>query len=199
MKSPTGAGVSRKHQPYGGSYEPDLNLLRPDILGLLEEGERRASLIRTVFVCAALGVWLMVGMKVWEIGVIVQERRPDELEIARVSQEIDAVQLQLNEVPRAVREAREDISKQVNWARRIGEIRDLAPGGSVFGLYSVNKDAGVQLSGVVREPSVYAELLDSLSKTQFVTSIKSASLVVSKSGGYEFRISITTLPDNVKD
>ncbi len=197
MRTP--AGATQKNRPYGGSQEPDLNLLRPDIRGLLEEGERRASLIRTGFVCAALGAWLLVGMRIWEIGIIVQERRPDELEIVRLSEEIDAVQLQLNQVPRAVRQAREDISAQVNWADRMSEIRSLAPSGCVFGVYSVHKDASVQLSGVVRDPSAYAQVLDSLSKTRFVTSIKSASLVASKLGGYEFRISLTTLPANSKD
>ncbi len=89
------------------SCQADLNLLRPDIVGLFEERERKAFLIRVVFIGAALIVWVMVGLRAWEIGIIISERRCDELEMARVSQEIEEITAQLSIVPPEVREARE--------------------------------------------------------------------------------------------
>ncbi len=169
----------------------DLNLLRPDIYGLLEEGERRASSIRSVFVGIALVVWVMVALRAWEIGVIVIERRPDEFEATRLSQEIEGVSAQLNVIPRPVREAREQLLAKADWSSRMSEIRNLAPEGCVFGPYNVRNDATVQLSGFVTEPAVYAHVLDSVSKAGFVTGVRSASLLV-RQGYYEFRIIIAT-------
>ena len=88
----------------------------------------------------ALIVWVMVALRAWEIGIIVIERRPDELEVARLSQEIEDVRVQLNVVPKEVREAREELSTQVNWESRISGIRSLAPEGCAFGPYHVRQD-----------------------------------------------------------
>ncbi len=177
----------------------ELNLLKPDIYGLLEEGERRASFIRLVFTGMALIVWVMVALRAWEIGIIVIERRPDELEVARLSQEIEDVRVQLNVVPKEVREAREELSTQVNWESRISGIRSLAPEGCAFGPYHVRQDCTVELSGFVREPLVYARILDSMRKAEFVTGINSASLHALEEGHYEFSIVLATCPEKEND
>jgi hypothetical protein len=176
------------------SCQADLNLLRPDILGLLEERERKAFLIRLVFIGAALVIWVMVALRAWEIGVIISERRCDELEMERVSQEIEKVTAQLSVVSPGVREAREEIANQVNWANRLSKIRSLVPEGCILGTFNVRKDATVQLSGLAQEPSCYAQVLDAVGNAEFVTGVKSASLISSKQGGYEFLIVIATRP-----
>ncbi|MGI6163907.1 MAG: hypothetical protein ACOYEQ_08295 [Bacillota bacterium] len=176
------------------SCQADLNLLRPDILGLLEERERKAFLIRLVFIGAALVIWVMVALRAWEIGVIISERRCDELEMGRVSQEIEKVTAQLSVVSPGVREAREEIANQVNWANRLSKIRSLVPEGCILGTFNVRKDATVQLSGLAQEPSCYAQVLDAVGNAEFVTGVKSASLISSKQGGYEFLIVIATRP-----
>jgi hypothetical protein len=176
------------------SCQADLNLLRPDILGLLEERERKAFLIRLVFIGAALVVWVMVALRAWEIGVIISERRCDELETERVSQEIEKITAQLGAVSPGVREAREEIANQVNWANRLSKIRRLVPEGCILGTCNVRKDATVQLSGLAREPSCYAQVLDAVGNAEFVTGVRSASLISSKQGGYEFLIVIATRP-----
>ena len=137
------------------SCQADLNLLRPDILGLLEERERKAFLIRLVFIGAALVIWVMVALRAWEIGVIISERRCDELEMERVSQEIEKVTAQLSVVSPGVREAREEIANQVNWANRLSKIRSLVPEGCILGTFNVRKDATVSYQ-VGQEPSYYA-------------------------------------------
>ena len=193
--------LSKRTKPdpvYTPGYEPKLNLLKPDILGRFELGERRASVLRLGLLCAALCVWVLVGIKMIEVGVIIQERLPDQLEIARLTRQVEAVEGDLRAYPKAIREAREGVSRRVDWAARMEEIRAAAPEGSVFGPYSVNKDGAMQVSGVVRQPSSYGELLDSLSKMRFVVGVKSASLTAGETG-YTFSISLTLRQDNEKD
>lgn len=169
----------------------ELNLLQPDVYGVLEEGERKASLIRTVFIGIALVVWVMVALRAWEIRVIAVERKSDELEMTRISRQIEKVDAKLSVIPKQVREAREEISMQVDWAQRLSNISSLVPEGCVFGPYSIRKDGTMQFSGYAREPWVYAQVLDALSEAEFVKGIKSASLI-EKQGHYEFRIIIAT-------
>lgn len=169
----------------------ELNLLQPDVYGVLEEGERKASLIRTVFIGIALVVWVMVALRAWEIRVIAVERKSDELEMTRISRQIEKVDAKLSVIPKQVREAREEISMQVDWAQRLSNISSLVPEGCVFGPYSIRKDGTMQFSGYAREPWVYAQVLDALSEAEFVKGIKSASLI-EKQGHYELRIIIAT-------
>ena len=169
----------------------DLNLLKPDIYGVLEEGERKASLIRLVFVGVALVVWVVVALRAWEIRVIAIERKSDEIEITRISKQIEQTNVKLGVVPKQVREARNELTMQVDWAGRLSSIRNLVPDGCVFGQYSVCKDAAIQISGYVRDPGAYAQVLDAVSKADFVAGIRSASLTERQSH-YEFRIVVTT-------
>lgn len=80
----------------------------------------------------------------------------------------------------------------MNWASRLSKIRSLVPEGCILGTCNVRKDATVQLAGLAREPSCYAQVLDAVGNAGFVTGVKSASLVSSKQGGYEFLIVIAT-------
>jgi len=142
----------------------------------------------------------MVGLKIWDISLVVAERRPDEMEKTRLSQEIADLQAQLNQIPSSVLIAREDLYTQVRWSGRLTIIKGLASPGLAFGEYRVQKDGTVQLSGIVSNSSTYANILDYISELDFVTEVKNASLNRAEQAwiGYNFQISFSTVPQEEK-
>jgi len=177
-----------------------MNFLKPDFKAGSEERKRFASVTRLLFLGVALIVWAMVGLKIWDISLVVAERRPDEMEKTRLSQEIADLQAQLNQVPSSVLDAREDLYTQVRWSQRLAAIKDLASAGLAFGDYRVEQDGTIQLSGLVSNPSTYADILDAISEIDFVTRVTSASLYDQEQvwRGYYLQIAISTVPQEEK-
>lgn len=186
--------------PSGKNLQPQMNFLKPDYKAGSEERKRSASVTRLMFLGVALIVWAMVGLKVWDISLVVAERRPDEMEKARLSQEIADLQAVLSKVPSDVLNAREDLFTQVRWSERLATVKGLASTGVAFGDYRVQKDGTVQLSGLVSNPSVYANILDAISEIDFATEVKRASL--SDEGQawlvYNFQVTVSTVPQEEK-
>ncbi len=174
--------------------QPRMDLLKPDLKGLSEERKRIASLLRIVFLGVALIVWTFVGLKVWDISLLVSERKPEETEKARLSQEISDLQTVLAKVPQGVLQAKEDLYTQIVWSERLGTLKEVAGSGVGFGVHRSQRDGDMQVNGVVRDPATYADLLDTISKVDFVTQIKSASLSQREGAGYEFHLNFITLP-----
>lgn len=184
--------------PVTRSCQPRLDLLKPDLKGVSEERKRAASLARLVFAGLALILWTMVGLKVWEISIVAEERRPDEVEKVRVDKEIAELQEILSTVPERVRLAREDLYTQVQWSERTAAIRGLVAPSSAFGQFKAQKDGAMTLSGIVWNPAVFAPVLDSISEVDFVTGIKTSSLTYKEQGYYEFQVTFGTVPNNGK-
>lgn len=179
-------------------YQSPMNLLRPDFQAGSEKRRRESSLTRLMFFGVALIVWTLVGLKVWEITLVVAERRPDELEKARLSQEIADLQAILSKVPSEVLDAREDLLTQVRWSTRAETIRGLALPGQAFGPYAVREDGTMQVAGLLRDPAVYADILDKISRVPFVSGIQKASLIYEEQVGYTFQVTFGTLPTDDK-
>ncbi len=99
----------------GRNLQPHMNFLKPDFRASSEERQRSASdVTRLMFLGVALAVWAMLGLKVWDINLVMAERRPDEIEKARLSQEIANLQAILSKAPPACSNAREDLYTQVS-------------------------------------------------------------------------------------
>lgn len=186
--------------PGGRNLQPQMNFLKPDFKAGSEERKRFASVTRLLFLGVALIVWAMVGLKIWDISLVVAERRPDEIEQARLSQEIADLQAILSKVPSSVLDAREDLYTQVRWSQRLAAIKDLASAGLAFEDYRVEQDGTIQLSGLVSNPSTYADILDAISEIDFVTRATSASLYDQEQvwRGYYLQIAISTVPQEEK-
>lgn len=186
--------------PSGKNLQPQMNFLKPDYKAGSEERKRSASVTRLMFLGVALIVWAMVGLKVWDISLVVAERRPDEMEKARLSQEIADLQAVLSKVPSDVLNAREDLYTQVRWSERLATVKGLASTGVAFGDYRVQKDGTVRVNGLVSSPSIYANILDDISDIDFVTQIESSSLNYGERAGsiYEFHITFSTVPQEEK-
>lgn len=179
-------------------YQSPMNLLRPDLQAGSEKRRRASSVTRLMFFGVALIVWAFVGLKVWEIGLVVAERRPDELEQARLSQEIADLQAILSKVPSEALAAREDLLTQAQWSSRLETIRSLALPGQAFGPYAVDKEGNVHVAGLVKDPAVYADILDRISRVSFVTGIQQTSLAFEEQIGYSFQVTFGTLPTDDK-
>jgi hypothetical protein len=184
--------------PKAKTYQSPMNLLKPDFKAGSEQRRRSASFTRLMFLGVALIVWTMVGLKVWEISLVVAERRPDELEISRISAKIDTLQEVLSKVPSQALAAREDLLMQVPWSNRLEAINALALPGQALGPYSVQKDGTMRVTGLVRDPAVYADFLDKISRVPFVTGVQSSSLVYEEQMGYGFHVIFGTLPTEDK-
>ncbi len=185
-------------KPSSGVFRNDMNLLKPSLKAGQEERRRAASTTRLLFLGVALIVWTLVGLKVWDIGIVMSERRPDELEKVRVSQQISELQAILSKVPSSVLQAREDLFTQVKWSARLDTIKRLALPGQAFAAYGAERDGTVHLVGAVRDPAVYADILDRISHVPFVTAVQASSLSYEENVGYTFQVTFSTLPREEK-
>ncbi len=181
-------------RPNPKNLQHSMNLLKPSIKAGSEERRRAASITRLMFLAVALVVLTMVGLKVWDIGIVISERRPDELEKVRLNEQIAGLQVVLSKVPSGALKAREDLFTQVKWSGRLDTIRELALPGQAFATYNAGRDGTVNLVGLVRDPAVYANMLDEISRVPFVAGVQSASLSSEEEFGYSFQIVFATLP-----
>lgn len=173
----------------------DLNLLRPKIFSEPEALSRRKLAIRLLLCGLVLGVWISVFQLCANVNLLSVALQARKSEKNAVSAMVAAVRKEKEQEPQDIRETREELSTQVDWAERLFATQNVLSGkGEVLKL-SVSKNGTVEITGRIRDIGGYGLLLESVRRLDFVSKIRSALLTYSDSTGFIFQISVLTATD----
>jgi len=183
--------VNPKTQNHQRLLGLDLNLLKVRILPEEEIAARNRMMtwISLCIVCVIL--WGLVYRINSGIGALLQKKAALLKEKASIEAQIASLGKVAAKPPDVLKTQRA-ISQRVDWASRLEVVRASMPKDVSLDQIVVGKDGTMELQGSLPDVRIYADVIETLRKIDFVSGVRSAGYATRSEGGNGFSILLST-------